>query len=134
MASKLTGDELLDFVRENAHFGQSYVIEKAGYFSMRGGKLGLKRNEYTQAIQEANGIVMGPTITNRQNNRQPTFRVRSSKRNVIPLSGCYSEMLGIQPGETVDIERFEDDQGTIHLDIVKHVEVPETTGACAILA
>ena len=134
MANKLTGDELLAFVRENAHFGQSYVIEKAGYFSMRGGKLGLKRNEYTQAIQEANGIVMGPTITNRPSNRQPTFKVRSSKRNVIPLSGCYSEMLDIQPGEIVDIERFEDENGRIHLDISKRIEVPEPTGACAILA
>ena len=133
MSNKLAGDELLDFARQNAHFGQSYVIEKAGYFSMRGGKLGLKIKEYTRAIQEANGIMMGPTINDRPSTRQPSYRLKSSNRNVIPVSGWYSRDMGLEPGDYVDIEPMTAPDGRDGY-FISPEKVPETTGACAILA
>ena len=133
MSNKLTGDDLLDFARENAHFGLSYVIEGAGYTSNRGGKIGLKTGEYHAAMNAAQGLVFGPTITNRPSTRLPSYRLKSSNRNVIPVSGWYSRDMGLEPGDYVDIELMELPDGRRGY-FISPERVPETVGACAILA
>jgi hypothetical protein len=134
VTTKLTGDELLAFSKENAHQGEKYVMEAAGYFQIRRGKMGLLPGEYRRAISEAIGIVMGPTISDKPSNRQPTYKIRSSNRNVIPLSGCYSRMMDLEPGDYVDIEPMDKPDGTTGFFISKAKEELEPTGACAILA
>ena len=134
-SARLTGDELLDFVETNAPLGEKWVIENAGYFAVRNGRVTLKNSEYHAAVSAARGIVFGPTLTNRPSNRQPTYRIRTSNRNVIPVSGCYSRMLDLQPGDQVDIESIKDPDGNVvELRFRKHTEELEAVGACAILA
>ena len=134
MTTKLTGDELLAFTEENAHQGEKYVIQAAGYFQIRRGKVALLPGEFNRALSSANGIVFGPTISDKPSNRQPTYKIRSSNRNVIPLSGCYSRMMGLQPGDYVLIEPMETPEGRTGFFISKATEEQEPTGACAILA
>ena len=134
MTAKLTGDELLAFSKENAHQGEKYVIQAAGYFQIRQGKVALLPGEFSRALSSANGIVFGPTISDKPSNRQPTYKIRSSNRNVIPLSGCYSRMMDLEPGDYVDIEPMETPDGRTGFFLSKAKEELEPTGACAILA
>lgn len=133
MPNKLTGDDLLAFTEENAHYGQSYVIEGAGYVATRGGKVGLKKDEYHAALNAARGIVFGPTITNRPSTRQPSYRLKASNRNVIPVSGWYSRDMGLEPGDYVAIEPMTAPDGRDGY-FISPERMPEAVGACAILA
>ena len=129
MSSKLTGEALLAYVQENSGLDMATMIEGAGYSAMRNGKPGLKKTEFFKELSAAQGITIGETHSQNPSTRQPNFLVKASSRGVIPLSGCYANMLDVQPGEYVKIEQ-EDDV----LILSKYREESTNTGACAILA
>tara|TARA_B100000482_G_C12495183_1_gene254295 strand:- start:26 stop:409 length:384 start_codon:yes stop_codon:yes gene_type:complete len=108
MSAKLTGQALLAYVQENSGLDMATMIEGAGYSAMRNGRPGLKKTEFFTALSAAQGITIGETLSQSQSSRQPNYQVKASSRGVIPLSSCYANMLDVQPGEYVKIEREDD--------------------------
>lgn len=106
--SKLKGQELLAYVQANPGLDMPTMLTSAGYSTIRNGKASLKKTEFFTELSAAQGLTIGETHTPGTSRRQPNYHVKASSRGVIPLSGCYAEMIGVRPGEYVQIEREDD--------------------------
>lgn len=102
--AKLIGDELLEFVRENAGADRDVVIEGAGYISNRGGRPSLQRTEFFQALSAAQGVTIGRTVPRSNKGKEPAFRLKVGATGTVPLGSAYTSKINVSPGEYVAIE------------------------------
>ena len=100
---KLEGQELIEFCEMHKGASESVMMEGAGYATMRNGKLALKKSEFHRAFMEAQGISLAPNKLEKPKNL-PSYRVKASKRGVLPIAACYSSLIGISPDEVARIE------------------------------
>ena len=102
--SRLVGQELINHIHAHAGEPQSDTIESAGYYTIRQGKRVLNRTDFMTAMAAANGLELGPKTTGRKAPRKPKGKIKVTPRGVIALSACYAEMIGITPGEYVQVD------------------------------
>ena len=100
---KLEGAELLDCCINNAGADEAFLMQKAGYSTVRNGKVALKKTEFFHALMRAKGIDIAPNKLEKPKS-QPSFRVKASKRGVLPIAQCYSSLIDIGPNEVARIE------------------------------
>lgn len=100
---KLTGEELIDYCIENAGADETTLMDGAGYSTVRKGKLALKKTDFYHAVAAAKGIHIAPNRIEKPKT-PPSFRVKASKRGVLPIAACYSSLIGIRPDEIARIE------------------------------
>ena len=100
---KLEGQELIEFCEMNKGASESVMMEGSGYATVRNGKLALKKSEFHRAFMEAQGISLAPNKLEKPKNL-PSYRVKASKRGVLPIAACYSSLIGIRPDEVAKIE------------------------------
>ncbi|MFM2158622.1 MAG: hypothetical protein RLZZ124_1096 [Cyanobacteriota bacterium] len=99
----LKGQELLAKVKELGDAPKDKVCEACGYISKAG------KPSYTafyEALMEAKGVVLAPPTTARKpkKGKPLAWNVAVSKTGVIPVSAGYSALLGLEPGDRVDIK------------------------------
>lgn len=87
----------------NKGASESVMMEGSGYATVRNGKLALRKSEFHRAFMEAQGISLAPNKLEKPKNL-PSYRVKASKRGVLPIAACYSTLIGINPDEIARIE------------------------------
>jgi len=99
---RLTGDDLLTFIRQNQGGDRDALALDAGYFVMRHGKASVQRSEFLQAITEAHGTPVGPTVTRTgRKGKPPTYKIKVSPKGIAPIGPCYTKQIGMEPGQSV---------------------------------
>ena len=98
----LTGAELLAKVKELGDAPKDKVCEACGY--SKAGKPAY--TAFYEALIEAKGVTLAPPSTARapKKGKPLSWNVAVSKTGVIPVSAGYSALLGLEPGDRVDIE------------------------------
>jgi len=99
---KLTGDALITFIRQNPEGDRDALALDAGYFVMRHGRPSVQRSEFLQAIADAHGTPVGPTVIRRgRKGKPPTYRIKVSPKGIAPIGPCYTKQIGVEPGQSV---------------------------------
>jgi len=128
--SRLVGQELINHIHAHAGEPQADTIESAGYYTIRQGKRVLNRTDFMTALASANGLELGPKTTGRKAPRKPSGKIKITPRGVIALSACYAEMIGLTPGEYVQVD-MEDGYLVIS---PQQQEEPQTGVGCTLAA
>ena len=111
MPTTLTGQELLDKIKELGAVSRSDVARACGYVSTK--KDGSERINFTafyEAISEAKGVVLAPPESKARSGKRGkalSFCVKASKTGVIPVTAGYSALIGVAAGEQVTIEQVD---------------------------
>lgn len=125
----LTGQELLDKIKELGAISRSDVARACGYVTTK--KDGSERINFTafyEAISEAKGVILAPPEGKAKGKRgKPlSFCVKSSKGGVIPVTAGYAELIGVGPSQHVMIEHGD---GWLKLTKAEDAEAP-AAAAC----
>ena len=59
--TKLSGQELVDYVAANPGLDMPTMLTNAGYVAIRNGKASLKKTEFFTALSAAQGLTIGET-------------------------------------------------------------------------
>ena len=102
-SSKLVGEALIDFCVDHAGEGEAQLMEGAGYSVLRKGVVALKKTEFFHALAAAKGVHIAPNRIEKPKS-PPSFKVKASKRGVLPIAQCYSSLINIGPNDFAKIE------------------------------
>lgn len=102
---RIHGDELITFLKQNPNGDRDTLAVDAGYFHMRHGKPSVERSDFMQAIAEAHGTPVGPTITKRGNTKgKPlAYKIKVSPKGITPVGPGYTKQIGVLPGQFVTL-------------------------------
>lgn len=78
-------------------------MQETGYSTIRNGKVALKKTDFFHELMKAKGIEIAPNKLEKPKNL-PSYRVKASKRGVLPIAACYSNLINIGPDEVARIE------------------------------
>ena len=109
----LTGEDLLDFLAENAHLSENDRIIGAGYYRLIDGKPRLARARYNKAIATAHGYAPAKNERKPREQTGPKGVLKVGPNGLIPVGAAYSRLLNLKPGDFVSV--FED-QGVLVID------------------
>jgi hypothetical protein len=101
--AKLKGQELLAYIQEHAGTDEGAIIQGAGYYGYRNGKLNLQRTKFYRAISQANGLVIGDPVPDERPGKEPTFRLKVGPKGLVPVGRCYTEQCNMKPGTFVKV-------------------------------
>lgn len=102
--ARLTGEALLEHVKANAGADRDEIIESAGYVATRNGKRSLQRTEFFQALSQAQGLEIGPTVPRNNKGKEPGFQLKVGPKGMIPVGPAYTSKIGVKPGGYVNVE------------------------------
>jgi len=107
---RLTGEALLQCAKEMQGEPMPRVMEQSGYWKEKpDGKIQLNRTEFFQAMMAAQGIIMGNQPLPSSSPKQRRGVVKATTRGVVPLSGLYTNKIGVEAGDYVKITHYQDD-------------------------
>lgn len=95
---RLTGQQLLEFARDNSHMSRDEVIKAAGYVKVKKDRPGLLRSEFYQALAQAQGIPLGAPVGRK---RMPSGKLKVTSKGTLPVGAPYTRMLGLEIGDYV---------------------------------
>ena len=107
--ARLTGQALLDYVKQQEGTDRDAIIEGAGYIVRRGEKVSLQRTKFFEALSQAQGLDLGnaPT-TNRTTpagfGARAQYRIKVGAKGLIPVSAAYTKQVGLTPGSYATAE------------------------------
>jgi hypothetical protein len=101
--AKLKGQELLSYVQANAGTDEGAIIQGAGYYGYRNGKINLQRTKFYRAISQANGLVIGDPVPDERPGKEPTFRLKVGPKGLVPVGRAYTEQCNMKPGSFVKV-------------------------------
>jgi len=135
--TRLTGTQLLEFLRDNPNMDRDEAIKAAGYVKYKKNRPGCLRSEFYQALAQAQGVPLGPPVGRK---RQPTGRLKVTSKGTLPVGAPYTRMLGLEIGDYVHAE-FQDgrliltawDENEVTRDAVEKI-FEETEPACLLSA
>lgn len=96
----LTGAELLAKVRDLGQAPRDQIAIACGY-TRKDGKPAF--TAFFEALNAAHGLVLPPVASKAKKGKPLAWNVAVSKTGVIPVSAGYSTLLGLEPGDRVDI-------------------------------
>jgi hypothetical protein len=100
----LTGSELLAKVKELGQAPRDQIAIACGYVN-KAGKPAF--TAFFEALNAAHGLALAPaTSTRKPRAGKPlSWNVAVAKSGMIPISAGYSSLLGLEPGDRVDIRQ-----------------------------
>lgn len=100
----LKGQQLLSYLNENEGTSRDTLIEGAGYYTRRSGRISLQRTKFFEALAEANGhMITSPIRTGAGTGKEPTYRLKVGPTGLVPVSGAYTSQCNMQPGSYVEV-------------------------------
>jgi hypothetical protein len=98
----LTGPDLLAKVKELGQAPRDQIAIACGYVNAKGKPA---FTAFFEALNAAHGLVLPPATSGRKPRagKPLAWNVAVSKTGVIPVSAGYSALLGLEPGDRVDI-------------------------------
>ena len=121
---QLTGQELLDCVKENSDAPKDVLLEKAGYVTVKGGKKTTNPHGFYLALIEAQGL----SLPNMQKARSRStggvgrtlpYKTSCMKNGSVVVGAGYFRKHGYQVGDTFKIKVTD---GSIRLDPITSKE------------
>ena len=113
--ARLTGPELVEFVKANPNMDRSELIQEAGYFKeKKDGHVTVQTLQFFEALTEANKIsVKKPASrsTNGNGKTRAKGQVKTTKLGTLPVSRAYLGQIGIGEGEYAKITVEDDNSG-----------------------
>ena len=103
----LTGAALAKRVRELSHLSRREKAKACGYYTItRDGRERAAMSEFLNALLNAEGIDPGRQQAQRRQGRgrEPSYRVRVQSNGTLVLSSGYSKRMGLQAGDTFQVE------------------------------
>lgn len=101
--AKLKGQELLNYLHANKGTDEGSIIQGAGYFGYRNGKINLQRTKFYRAVSQANGLVIGDPMPEERPGKEPTFRLKVGPKGLVPVGRAYTEQCNMKPGSFVKV-------------------------------
>ena len=105
MANKLTGQELLDYIRDHKEDDLTAQIAGAGYVTNRNGIEGLQRQSFFLAVAAAQGLELGQPAKGPGTGKKAGYRLKIGPQGTIPIGPTYTKEMQWEPGSYVDIEK-----------------------------
>lgn len=100
----LKGQQLLSYLNENEGTSRDTLIEGAGYYTRRSGRISLQRTKFFEALAEANGhMITSPIRTGAGTGKEPTYRLKVGPTGLVPVSGAYTSQCNMAPGSYVEV-------------------------------
>jgi hypothetical protein len=99
-STMLTGPDLLAKVKELGQAPRDQIAIACGY-TRKDGKPAF--TAFFEALNAAHGLVLPPVAAKPKKGKPLAWNVAVSKTGVIPVSAGYSTLLGLEPGDRVDI-------------------------------
>jgi hypothetical protein len=96
----LTGSDLLAKVKELGQAPRDQIAIACGYVNAKGKPA---FTAFFKALNAAHGLVLPPVAAKPKKGKPLSWNVAVSKTGVIPVSAGYSALLGLEPGDRVDI-------------------------------
>jgi hypothetical protein len=96
----LTGPDLLAKVKELGQVPRDQIAIACGYVNAKGKPA---FTAFFEALNAAHGLVLPPVAAKPKKGKPLAWNVAVSKTGVIPVSAGYSTLLGLEPGDRVDI-------------------------------
>ena len=110
----LTGKALLNRLKELSHLTKSEKARACGYgYESKGGRTRTDMSAFMEAILQAEGLKVDPESTSGRG-RAPTYRVTVHTSGQIVIGRAYTEMMGLQPGDELEIKL-----GYKHIHLIK---------------
>ena len=106
MPTTLTGQELLEKVKELGDAPRSDVARACGYVSTK--KDGSERINFTafyEAIIDAKGVTLAPPAPKAgpKRGKAPSYKSKIAKTGTCPIGGAYTSQAGWGPGDEISI-------------------------------
>lgn len=131
MASKLRGQELLDYVAENPGVVEKDLVIGAGYVSWvtdretNEARPQVHTKQFYQELAMAKGVILPATVGRSAKagrvGKGLSYLLKSNpKSGNVVITGGYTEQIGLTPGEKVTVEVIEE-AGEI---VIKKAEQP----------
>lgn len=100
----LTGNELLEVVREQAEAPRDELLNACGYYTIKeGGKRSYRYTDFYQALIEAQGITLKPPPSTRAGRTLP-YKLKAQKAGHALLGAAYTRNHGFKPGDKFKVE------------------------------
>lgn len=100
----LKGQELLAYLNSNEGTSRDTLIEGAGYYTRRSGRVSLQRTKFFEALAEANGhMITSPMRSGAGNGKEPAYCLKVGPTGLVPVSGAYTSQCGMRPGSYVEV-------------------------------
>lgn len=116
-STPLTGDELLEVVKENAQAPKDELLTLCGYFTAKeGGRRSYRYTEFYQALIEAQGITLQPPTSGTRGGRELPYKVTCQKGGQVLLGAAYTREGNFKTGQRFKVEVME---GSIKLTPVR---------------
>jgi len=104
----LTGEALAQRVRELAHLSRTETAKACGYYTRtKDGRERANLQRFLNALLDAEGIDPDSRSSSQAapgRGREPRYRVRVQSNGTLVLSSGYSKLMGLQPGDTFQLE------------------------------
>ena len=107
--ARLTGQALLDYVKQQEGTDRDAIIEGAGYIVRRGEKVSLQRTKFFEALSQAQGLDLGPApVATRSTpagfGARAQYRIKVGAKGLLPVSAAYTKQVGLTPGSYATVE------------------------------
>ena len=119
MATRLRGQELLDYVRENSGTPEKELATGAGYYTTTAeGNLQVNTKPFYQELAIAQGIMTpdsigrGPEGNRRGKGLSYLLKTNPKSGNAV-LTGGYLTQIGVKPGERIGVEVIAESQEVV---------------------
>jgi len=124
----LTGKALAQRVRELAHLSRTEKAKACGYYTCtKDGRERANLQRFLNALLDAEGIDPDSRSSGQAEpgrGREPSYRVRVQSNGTLVLSSGYSKRMGLQPGDTFQVEPG---RKQLQLRYLGHAADPEET-------
>lgn len=101
----LTGQELLDKVKELESLSKEEKAKECGYYTVT--KNGVERvnmMKFLNALIDAEGIELdGNTSTNGRGGRSASYKISVQSNSNLLIGSAYTKQMGLQPGDEFEI-------------------------------
>ena len=109
--SKLTGQELIEFVRDNPDMDKSELVERSGYFTEKDDEtISLRYTEFYEALSAAHGTPVTKNGKGTGKRRGAGILSVGKSNGAIVVGSCYVTAAGGAAGDQFTVDSASDGQ------------------------
>jgi bifunctional DNA-binding transcriptional regulator/antitoxin component of YhaV-PrlF toxin-antitoxin module len=100
---KLTGQALLEKVKELEHLSKEEKAKACGYITLtKNGQERVNMIKFLNALMEADGVASNPR--NGRGGRSASYRISVQKNGNLLIGSAYTRLMGLEPGDELEVK------------------------------
>lgn len=100
---KLTGQALLEKVKELEHLSKEEKAKACGYITFtRNGQERVNMIKFLNALMEADSLAHNPR--NGRGGRSASYRISVQKNGNLLIGSAYTKLMGLEPGDELEVK------------------------------